>query len=414
MADFPAAVVEIAFSTNPATAPTWVNVTQWVQSFNITRGRQRELNAIQTGTASVLLDNRDRRFDPSNTAGPYYPNVLPTRRIRISGQWNGVSTAQFNGFIDGWPQTWDGWSDANVPLTASDAFKVLNFAQLNNTFVQERSDTRIGDVLTAIGWNVGGAQWTLGDASLGVLGSTTVLGPTGDRNLGVGTAQIQASVLSQISALAHMQDVAATENGLLFVGKDGRITFVPFSGSTPASLATFGELELPYTSLVLQYDDNTIFNDIHITRVGGIEQVADDATSQADYFLRTLTLTNTLQINDSTALAMATYLLGTYKQPFLEVIGMDLDGTVNPTTLWPLILSLEIGNVVTVRRRPPGGGTMISQISQIQGQQTSYTANGGDWLVSWQLTAVNPTGQQFWVLGDATNGLLGTTTHLFY
>jgi hypothetical protein len=413
VADFPSCKVEIAFATPPSNPPTWVDVTQWVQSFTIIRGRQRELNTIQTGTATVLLDNRDRRFDPSNTAGPYYPNVLPTRRIRISGTWLGVTTPQFTGFVDGWTQTWNGWADANVPLAASDGFKVLNFAQLNTSFVQERSDQRIGDVLSAIGWTIGGSQWVLGDVVLGLLGSTTILGPTGDRNLGVGTTQSQASILTQTSALTHMQDVAQTENGLLFMGKDGRVTFIGFNGGVATSIATFGEQELVYSNLTLAYDDNTLFNDIHVTRVGGIEQVSGDTAFQAAYFLRTLTFTNTLQISDSNALSLAGYLLDTYKQPFLEVIGMDLDGTADPTNLWPQILGREIGDLITVRRRPPGGGAMIQQVSMIQGIQVSYTAEGGNWLATWQLTAA-VTKTPYWVLGDAVSGLLGSTTKLFF
>lgn len=412
-ASLPDAKVEIAFATLPNQPPTWVDVTPWLQSFSFTRGRQRELNTIQTGTASVTLDNRDRRFDGSNISSPYYPFVLPTRRLRISGTWAGTTTPQFNGFIDGWPQTWNGWQDAEAPLTASDGFKVLNFAQLNTSFVQARSDVRIGDVLTSIGWTVGGAQWTLGDAINGLLGSTTVLGPVGDRNLGVGTTQIQAGTLSQTSALSHMQDVAQTENGLLFMGKDASVTFIPFRPNPPASVATFGEQELVYAGLTLQYDDNSIFNDVHMTRVGGVEQVVDDATSQAQYFLRTLTYTNTLQAYDSTAKAMASYLLSISKQPLLEVISMDLDGTADPTNLWPHILQREIGDIVTVVRRPPGGGTPISQVSMIQGITTSYTAEGGDWLTSFSLTTATHSGP-FWILGDPTLGVLGATTTLFY
>lgn len=412
-APFPDVKVEVSFTTNPAAPPTYVDITPWVQSFSISRGRQRELNTIQTGTATVLLDNRDRRFDPSNTASPYYPNVVPARRIRISGTWLGVTTPQFTGFIDGWPQTWNGWADANVPLTASDGFKALNFAQLNTSFLQERSDQRIGDVLTTIGWTAGGAQWVIGDVVLGLLGSTTILGPTGDRNLGIGTAQIQASTLSQVSALTHMQDVAQTENGLLFIGKDGRLTFLGFNGGVASSSATFGEQELVYSNLVLAYDDNTIWNDVHVTRVGGIEQVAGDTAFQAAYFLRTLTYTNTLHTEDTHALSLAGYLLDTYKQPFLEVIGMDLDGTADPNNLWPQILGRELGDIVTVRRRPPGGGAMIQQVSMIQGMQVSYTAEGGNWLASWQLTAA-VTKTPYWVLGDTVNGVLGSTTKLFF
>jgi len=412
MPDVPIAKVELALSTNPTAPPTWIDVSQWVQSFSINRGRQRELNSIQTGTAQILLDNRDRRFDPANTSSPYYPNILPMRRIRISAVWNGVAIPQFTGYVESWLQTYSGWADANVPLTASDGFKVLNLAQLNTTFNQERSNIRIGNVLTTIGWTVGGAQWTLGDPVLGILGSTTVLGPTGDRSLGVGLMQIQTSILSKTSALAHMQDVTTTENGVLFMNKTGQVQFIGRAASPSPSLATFGEQELLYTGLTFQFDDNLIFNDVRMTRLGGVEQVASDAPSQVNYFMRTISFSNTLHVIDNNAQSMASYLLNRYKQPFLEVVGMQLDGTADPSNLWPQILGREIGDVITVRRRPPGGGQPIEQVSAIQGISMAYSAQNNDWLAAWWLNATDQT--RYWILGDPVMGLLGTTSQLFY
>jgi hypothetical protein len=66
------------------TTPTFAeDISIYVREASTHRGAQRELERIEAGTASIVLDNRDGRFTPLNPASPYYPNILPMRRIRI-------------------------------------------------------------------------------------------------------------------------------------------------------------------------------------------------------------------------------------------------------------------------------------------------------------------------------------------
>ena len=409
----PALVVEISFTTNPADPPQWVDVTKYVQdNLSINRGRQRELDQIQAATCAFDLDNRDRRFDPTFVGSPYYPNVLPMRRVRVRSTYNNSNYPLFTGYIESWGQTWAGWQDAIVPVTAADAFKPLNLAQLNTSFPVESSDQRVNDVLSAINWTIGGPAWTLGTSALG---TTTVLGPTGDRVIGPGSSTIQASMLANTSALQHLQDVTTTEMGLLFTGRDGAVNFKGRGGIVnTTSLATFGEGtgELPYVSVELAYDDTNIWNDLEITPVGGTQQSAKDTTSQAQYYTRTLALTSTLQNSDADAQSLATALLGKYTQPSLQVIAMTLDGWADPSAIFPQMLGREIGDLVTVMRRPPGGGQPIAQPSIVQGIAVTYAVSGGDWSVTWRLAPADTL--NYWTLNSATLSVLGTSTRLFF
>jgi hypothetical protein len=91
---------------------------------------------MQAGEASVTLDNRDRRFDPSNTAGPYYPNVVPMRHLRIRAT-EGSTYDLFRGFVEDWGQQWSGpaplgLGDAVCEVHVVDAFKVLNLVDVGS------------------------------------------------------------------------------------------------------------------------------------------------------------------------------------------------------------------------------------------------------------------------------------------
>lgn len=126
---YPVAKVEIAFTDGPyVISPTWTDVTSYVRDGTTSRGRPNELSNFEAGTAVLTLDNRDRRFDPFHTTGPYYGNLLPRRQIRITATIPGDATVYgvFRGFIGGWPVTiTDAGYDSTVTISAYDALGLL-------------------------------------------------------------------------------------------------------------------------------------------------------------------------------------------------------------------------------------------------------------------------------------------------
>jgi hypothetical protein len=123
---FPVAIVEIAFDDGPYVAsPTWTDVTSYVREMTTDRGRTDDWDNF-SGSASVVLSNRDRRFDPFNTAGPYYGKLLPRRQIRITATHGGTTYPVFRGFVAGWPPVWtDAGKDSTVTLSCFDAMGLL-------------------------------------------------------------------------------------------------------------------------------------------------------------------------------------------------------------------------------------------------------------------------------------------------
>lgn len=125
---FPIAGVYISFTDGPYTAtPAWTEVTTYVRSITTHRGRSSDLDQFDTGTAQIVLDNRDRRFDPFYTSGPYYPNGLtPRRPVRIVGQIGGQTYEVFRGFVAGWPVTWsEAGKDSTVTIQCFDALGLM-------------------------------------------------------------------------------------------------------------------------------------------------------------------------------------------------------------------------------------------------------------------------------------------------
>lgn len=132
---YPTPIVEIGFDHGPyELSPTWTDVTAYVWNMTIDRGRSDDWSDFD-GSASVTLNNRDRRFDPYYTSGPYFGKLLPRRQIRIRAQTieAGVTTTHdvFRGFVDGWSPSWtDAGTNSSVTLSCFDALQLLGSEQL--------------------------------------------------------------------------------------------------------------------------------------------------------------------------------------------------------------------------------------------------------------------------------------------
>ena len=128
---YPTPKVEVAFDDGPYVAsPTWTDITSYVRGMDTERGRSDDWGNFY-GAATVVLDNRTRRFDPFYTSGVYYGKLLPRRQIRISAVYGGTTYPVFRGFIAGWPPSWtDAGYDSTVSLSCFDALGLLSSENL--------------------------------------------------------------------------------------------------------------------------------------------------------------------------------------------------------------------------------------------------------------------------------------------
>lgn len=398
----PTVIVRIAFDTDPlATTPTWTDVSSYVRQIRTRRGRQYELNRIEAGTAEVVLDNRDRRFDPSYASSPYYPNVVPMRKINIQAVWATVTYDIYTGYIENWPPDWPAGYDSTVTIRCVDGFKYFANALLTLTVPS-----------TGSGWQIKSRVSDLGFDGLLV----NLSWPNADQSVNAGDSTLQGWTITNGNVLQQLQLIADSENGYLMMTKDGKLFFRErhfrlTNHDSIVSTGTYGDgggSELPYLELIASFDDTLIVNDIHVTRLGGVEQVAQDATSQARYFKRSLSKTGLLITTDNEAADAAYWLLAQYKDAVLRFRRMTIAGPMSDT-LWGHVLGRDISHRVTVIKRPTGGGT-ITQDCFIEGVEHQISRD--DWLTSFDLSPASS--QAFWVLDDPILSILDSTTRPVY
>ena len=123
--------VEIAFGSTPLnTSPSWTDVSSYAMSVDIQRGRTDEFSQYSPGTASVVLNNSTRNFDPYFTTGPYYGQLIPMTPIRVVG--NGYTI--FSGFVSAWPTDYDTSNKfATSTIPCIDAMRIFSNSFLSQS-----------------------------------------------------------------------------------------------------------------------------------------------------------------------------------------------------------------------------------------------------------------------------------------
>ena len=199
----PTWAVEFSPTTDPFDpSPVWEEITSRVRGVKTTRGRQQELDVMQPGDATVVVDNGSRTFDPNNAAGDYYGDLLPGKRVRVRATY-GAEGLDLPGAAGDYASSPDaGWVpgqevDFRALLALDDwtpAGFGLIFAQTNASF----SDASVAWGVTTDGrlsfswFTAAGVPTTVTSDVLGFdNGSTHLVRVTLDTNNGAGLYEVK-------------------------------------------------------------------------------------------------------------------------------------------------------------------------------------------------------------------------------
>jgi hypothetical protein len=394
---FPTICVEIAFPDAwDAAAPTWTDMSEYLRGVPGIKigmsGRADEHSDPTPGTATLVLNDLDRRFDSTNDAGPYGTDVRPLRPIRIRAAWDGTIYYLFRGWVESFATDWpSSGRDAIATLSCTDAFARLSAQDfpLGTALAEALPGDRIDDVLDIAGV------------------------PAGLRNLDTGISTMPAVEEASGSLLEHLKAVAVSDGGFLYVMQDGRIsyetrTYRCLSETSPR--ATFGDggtafpTEIPYADIDPSKDTDYLYNHAQFTAGDGTGiGEAEDAASLAEYARRTFSKSVLTGFNE--ARAGAEWIVRRYQEPAVRFLGVTLNGGSSHDDLLPTMLAAYNSNRFTFKTRPVGGGTM--ELDEfIERRDLSISTSG--WMESWSLS---PFGDEDpWALGATPADILGTDT----
>jgi hypothetical protein len=367
----------------------FVDRTYLVESVTITRGRNRQLDQFNAGTATVVFDNSSRILDPLNQSSPYWQGapydttgVLPRNPIVISS--NGIPI--YTGLITDWNLAYDIQPNGDrMYAQCSDAFTVLANQALNTvTPARQLSSDRVNTVLNYSEINYQGA-----------------------RAIGTGSSYLGAYTISQdTEVLNYLQQVTTSEQGYLYMSANGVLTFKGRSAVlNPVSGATFNTTGtgLPMQSIENQFGDELLYNYIITQSPAGAVQTTSSATSIAAFQTQQYALTNLLNDTTTEVAALGNYLLGKYKDPVLRFTGISTELTALNAANQNICLSLDLTSIATVvMAYSTGTPATVSQTLIVSGVSHNITPQSH--IISYTFESTD--GNQYMTLNDAIFGTL--------
>ena len=368
---------------------TFVDLTSLVENVSITRGRSRQLDQFNAGTAVIAFDNASQILNPSNTASPYYPFVLPRCPVQILA--NGIPI--YTGLITDWNLDYDISNQDMMYASCSDQFTVLANQALNAvTPSAQATGARINTVLDLPEINYQGA-----------------------RAIDAGSSTLGAFAISQDeNCLNYLQLINTSEQGYLFMSANGTLTFKGRSSVlNPVAGATFNTdgTGIRYQSLINQFGDELLYNYITTKSDAGAIQTTSNAASIALYQAQQYSLTNLLNSTVAEVAGLGNYLLGKYKNPVLRFTGLSTEMSALSVTDQNIIFGLDMTSICSVVKNfvvgTPSTETQTLIVSGI-----AHNITPSSHVVSFVYESTD--GNAYFTLNDAIFGTLSTTNLLSF
>jgi len=372
------------------------DITNQVMKVSTRRGRNRILANFEAGTATVVLNDPNSYFSPTNTLSPYYGKLLPLRKIRISALYDIPETTNNSVIFSGYITSYDTnfyqgvQQTSTVTLQCVDGFRLLN--NVNITTVPgavngQYSGDRVGLLLDEANF------------------------PTSMTNIDEGDSLMMADPGTSRPLLQAIQTVEQSEFGGFYMDPNGRAKFLSrthlskLADSTPYIYSDTGT-DLNYTNLDFSYDDQLILNDVTVTRYNDgtlpapVPQNVTAPESIDSYFIKSGQRSNILVQTDQEANDQARTILAARSQANLRIDSMGLALTNATDDEILAALRTDIYTLINITKSMPNAVPVTRELF-VQG--INHEVRPGSWTTTF-LTA-EPIIQAF-ILNSANQGIL--------
>lgn len=326
-----------------------IEVTQYVRSFSINRGKSRELDRYGAGQASVVFNNNDRTFDPTYALSPYFGQIEPRRQLRISV--DGV--VQFEGTIDDWNIEYGAGGNSFAIAQAFDGIASLANLETEGLVLTEGlTDNQIAQVLDNVKW------------------------PSAKRDLETAGALLAGQTVSDgTNALGLIQVMTDSEPGDIFVSKTGNVKFVGRNQSfrTGDVILSDDGTEISYTAVRVVFGSELLYNAWTMKNLTN-ELVVSSPSSIGLYGERDATR-NTVLKEVSDLQTLGDFLLTRYDAPEYRFETLTINLKTITAQQRADLLGLELGDVVRVDFTPSKIPPVIERYGKVIRLRNDFADN---------------------------------------
>lgn len=342
-----------------------------VVNINIRRGRTRQNERDQAGTAFIILNNTSGIYDPDSTdpANPYVVGGVSILRdgldMRIVATIGGVAYNLYYGFLE--TTRVDQGEAPAVTMTFVDGIAYIADAQapaLATAANAETAATRVGRMLDIVGWPSGASRSLTGTVGM------------------LATAQNQ-------SCMAMIYQAVDSIAGRFYISRNNVATLVPLADkfSRPTQLLfsdTSATNTVGYMELFTNPGTYYVVNQAVINRTNTTKQFTSlYEPSEAAYGIAK-TVLDAPVATDSNAQNLALYESRKLAEPLTYVERIDFNALALASygALYPDFLATELGDQISVVR----SGRQYDLV--VEGMAFSIVQN--NWMMTYTTSAINP------------------------
>lgn len=363
-----------------------------------TQGKLRQLDYYDPGSATIVLNNYDRKYDPTNDSSPLWGVIKPKKMVGITIG----GSALIQGLIDDWEFSYsvNGESVATIHLTDMTSL-FANQYLASKTFPAELSGARLNRILSDVRvvWPEG-ASYRFIDDGVQMLDAETI-----DDNTNV---------------LEYIRKIETSEQGAFFSSGTNSVTFVDgsrtiLSDSQIMIFADDGSMNttfspsigsIPYSDLQVNYSSDLLYNEIIVTsQDGSVFADANEPDSQADYRLNQLNVEGVLYSDFNKLYNLGSYLIHKYAYPEYRFSALTVNAGNLPINIADFVQYAGLHSFAKVIFTPNGIGSAITRFVRIIG--VSHDISPSEHIISLQLESLRTLPL---VLDDVTYGILDTYT----
>lgn len=282
----------------------------------------------------------------SGVTGTSLAGITVSTTGRITVGYDGTSSA---GPVDNWGGDIDDVAVyEGIALTQADV--TAHYQAGTAPWQDDLPGVRIGRILDIVGW------------------------PAALRQVDTGLTTLQSATLD-MAALEHLQKVAESEFGLLFITRDGNVRFVDRTGlfaRIPLGYV-YGDaadgVEVGYREFTPDDGDDAIRNRALISRLNGSVRTAEDVAAIDEFGRFDYSLDGLYHRTEQYSQDYANLIVGEYADQRRRITSLVLGSPAGgaEAVAYPAMLAPELGDAIVVRSRPVGGGALFQQTCAVEG-----------------------------------------------
>ena len=336
-----------------------VDISSQVQKISIAGGYNLTTDQFEATTCTLRIYDPLGYWNPQNTASPYYGQIIPNRKVRVSTLYGTTAHFLFSGYASSYNYQYPKDTIIGyVDILCIDAFRLWQLTTVTTVpgaINGQTTGARINSILDAISW------------------------PATMRSIDTGDSYCQADPGSVRTALGALKVVEATEQGAFYVTGEGNAIFksrsnvMKTNGAAPITIFNNNGTAIGYNNITFAHDDKLIINSTTVTNIGGTAQNSTDAASQILYYPHNYAMPNLVGQTDADALNIAALYTATRKDTTIRIDNITLDLTTpNYAAGIAAGLTLDYFNTVQITTNTQNATSIVKTL-QIMGNAYEIT-----------------------------------------